>query len=164
MTDIRQSSDTRPISNTAPIILGLFGVVMIFVILERANTWYHAPEGTSTTAIAYLTFWAIFNLLVAASGMIFILTTRGGGEPKEGRTDPTKLLILCVGGLFGLSLTLLGIMYGLLWWNAATGGLFSGRDAWKGGPTLEHWRPYIVLGLTLGGLAIMLVSILVVRS
>jgi hypothetical protein len=163
MTDDRSQADVKAARPWPVYALGAFAVVMILLLINEGNVLYHAAEGAQNTQHVYLLFWASFNLVVALFGLLYVLFPRAStsqGAPLA----PTKMLILSIGGLFGLSLTILGIMYGILWWNAATGGLFSGRDAWKGGPTWEHYRPYIVLALILGGLAFMLVSILVVRS
>jgi len=166
MADKRAQSGPADFPTTALYAVGAFAVAMLIILIYQANELYHAAADNSLARYghSYMIFWAVFNLLIGVGGLLYILVPRAPQGGQEQPTAPAKMLILGVGGLFGLSLTVLGVMFGILWWNAAVGGLFSGRDAWKGGETLEHYRPYIVLGLILAGLAVMLLSILVVRS
>lgn len=166
MSFVRSDFPARPVSQPVLIAVSVFTLFMLGMLIYQGNQLYHAPQDDSLAwyGHSYMVFWSVFNLLIGIGALLYILFPRSDQLPADLAAPPEKMLILTLGGLFGLSLVVLGVMFSILWWNASVGGLFTGRDAWKGGPTLAHYRPYIVLGLILVGLVVMLVSILVVQS
>ena len=70
------------------------------------------------------------------------------------QTPPNKMLVVLVGGLIGLGLVCLGVILAVKWWDTLT----SGRAAWK---EFKPWAPVLSI---LGGLGIMFVSLLSLRS
>ncbi|MCS6976487.1 MAG: GldG family protein [Gemmatales bacterium] len=166
MSFLRFSSESRHVSQPVLIAVSVFTLFMLGMLIYQGNQLYHTSSEDSLAwyGHAYMVFWSVFNLLLGIGALLYIWFPRGDQLPSDLTAPPDKMVILSIGGLFGLSLVVLGVMFSMLWWNASVGGLFTGRDAWKGGPTLAHYRPYIVLGLILFGLMAMLASILVVQS
>lgn len=148
-----------------------FTVVMFGV---AAYAGYHdrqTPDDDQLANRQYqaLFVWAIFNALIGGLAALAAWAPQAAGSSYVrtflvDRDVPAPFLLAGVGGLFGITIFALGMGYAYFWWDVVPGGLVSGREAWKGGPTWQHWRPYIALGLIIAGLLVTFFSLVAVRS
>ncbi len=104
--------------------------------------------------------FAGINFIMAGAMAVWLWNLDKTAEPAPTEAPPLLTTGLAVGGTLGFSLFLLGVYFAIEWWQVLTGG----RSAWRGGPTWEHWRPYIVVALFLAGLFVMFVSVLPARA
>jgi hypothetical protein len=112
--------------------------------VESVDRWQYYP----------LLFWGGFNAITGLAAAWWARTYRPPEDLRDEETSPTKVLILSVGGMLGFLTVVLGVWYGYMWWSDLT----KSRAAWG---ELKTWIPVL---LVLGGLAVMLVAVVIVRS
>jgi hypothetical protein len=128
----------------------LMGVGVALVILAvvlgikyRADLKEHAPEVFTAGAM---------GLTLLLGGLAY----KNWEVTEVTRDETTRLLVLILGGLLGFFLTAMAIWRGVLWWKYVSGGL----EVWQG---KEGWRLWVVVGVTLLGLAVLFASLLLAR-
>jgi hypothetical protein len=136
-------------------LLAFGGVMLAIGIYQGVHMW--KAESLDQRGYYPWLAWLGANALIGLGAALWAWTYRST-QTREEATAPAKLLILGVGGLVGFTTVLcLGVLYAVFdkdWLRTAMGD----RAAWKEAKT---WLPVI---LALGGLGLMLVSFLAVRS
>jgi hypothetical protein len=145
-------------------ILGIFAAVMCIVAIHQGvkiyDLWSDKKPGSSNHWPVLA--WAVLNALLGGGIALALAVVPRESSPT--RLPATKWAVLLVGGFWGLTTVVLGVVLAVLWLKEPIGGLLTGRAAWKGGPTWAHWRPYISIATVIAGLGIMFVSLLPARS
>jgi NADH:ubiquinone oxidoreductase subunit 6 (subunit J) len=149
-----QETPRPPATTLALYVLAVFTVVMGIVAGYKIYQAYQA-EASSRGQYYPLLFWASFNTVAGIAAALWVWSWKPAEGGRGQATDPTKLIILGVGGVLGFTTVIfLGLGYVYLWWDD----LVKARTAWK---EFKTWIPALLI---LGGLAVMLLSVLAVRS
>lgn len=125
-------------------------------ILAKAEAVTKTSEAMRNTLLPFL-FWSGFNAMVGAFAAFSAWMARSP-DADTPQVSPMKLLVLTVGGTLGLTTFLfLGLLYPVVSteWRELVD---KGRTAWK------DWHAWIPVFAALGGLVVMFVSLLAVRS
>lgn len=127
---------------------GLFAVAAILAVIPL---WLVIKFGTAYLDTAIVTVF--LALVPAGAGFWFFL--RNSEEFSD--LDAARMLVLTVGGLWGLGLVLLSASLTYHWWQYITGGMkvLQGREGWR------VWAAIVCL---LAGLALMFVSVQLGRA
>src|SRR5262245_55427178 len=136
-------------------LYGLIAVIAAMLIVAVRYGWryFQREQAEGFDADSVLCLWGALNAVLVGGSLSWFLSRR----KRAGADDlsPGKMLLLTVGGWVGLTTAVvlgLGLVY--VWWDTLTGG----RANWT------QWKPWLVVGMIVGGVMMMFISLLFVRT
>ena len=133
--------------NRVQVAYALFGLALAFavgaLVLGLRTKLEHA----------FVLFLLLVSALASAGGGVWQMTREAG----EAEDRLTRVLVLCVGGGFGLVIASFGLYLIVIWQKVILGGV----EQWQGE---EGWKFITSLSVYLLGLAVMFFSLLVGRT